>query len=92
MKEDFDITEYGYDPDGSGNITANIPYDKVELFSKQSFLAGPLVPDNELYNSSYVHDYNGSTTSGDVFHTILSIINGQKIIMVQFGFLKRRPQ
>ena len=67
MKEDFDITEYGYDPDGSGNITANIPYDKVELFSKQSFLAGPLVPDNELYNSSYVHDYNGSTTSGDVF-------------------------
>ncbi len=66
MKEDFEITEYGFNQQ-DGSITANIPYKTVEKFSKQSFFASPLVADNEVYNSADVNDFNNMTTSGDVF-------------------------
>ncbi len=66
MKEDFEITEFGsYLQDGT--ITATVPYNMAEKFSKQSFFASPPVADNELYNGSDVNDNNNMTTSGDVF-------------------------
>ena len=66
MKEDFDITEFGsYYQDGT--ITATVPYNMVEKFTRQTFFATPPVADNEVYNGSDVNDYNNMTTSGDVF-------------------------
>lgn len=65
MKEEFNSTEFGMDP--QGRYVINLPYDKVELFRSQPFLTGPLIPDNEKYVAAEVNDRDPRTTSGDVF-------------------------
>lgn len=65
MKEEFNTNELGID--ANGNLTINLPYNMVDKFKSQSFLTSPLVPDNELYKSADVNDFDPRTTSGDVY-------------------------
>jgi signal peptidase I len=65
MKDEFNTTEYGMLQNGS--IIINLPYNQVDKFSKQPFLSGPLVPENEVYNPTDVNDIDNRTTSGDVY-------------------------
>ncbi|MFN4948591.1 MAG: S26 family signal peptidase [Bacteroidota bacterium] len=65
MKEEFNTTEFGMDM--SGRYVINLPYNKVEKFKSQPFLDGPLVADDETYESNAVTDMDPRTTAGDVF-------------------------
>lgn len=65
MKEEFNTNEVGID--ANGNFTINLPYNMVDKFKSQPFLSSPLVPDNELYISRDVNDFDPRTTSGDVY-------------------------
>jgi signal peptidase I len=63
MKEEFNTTEYnGF----GGNYSINLPYDMVDKFNSQPFIASPLVPDNDIYDAGMM-EMGRHSSAGSVF-------------------------